>query len=99
MISPTDPAARYTASANSVAGYAYSDNCLIDLEHAVIVDVEATTTIRQARIIWIEIVGAAQVGLGRHLPAGGLRQRDGVRSNCSAVRVIEWSTSPTKILA
>jgi hypothetical protein len=24
-ISPTDPAARYTASANAVAGYAYSD--------------------------------------------------------------------------
>jgi hypothetical protein len=24
-ISPTDPGARYTASANSVAGYAYSD--------------------------------------------------------------------------
>ena len=35
-ISPTDPAARYTASANSVAGYAYSDNYLIDLKHAVI---------------------------------------------------------------
>jgi hypothetical protein len=32
-ISPTDPAARYTASANSVAGYAYSDNYLIDLKH------------------------------------------------------------------
>jgi transposase len=48
VISPTDPAARYTASANSVAGYAYSDNYLIDLKHAVIVDVEATTTIRQA---------------------------------------------------
>jgi hypothetical protein len=45
--SPTDPAARYTASANSVAGYAYSDNYLIDLKHAVIVDVEATTAIRQ----------------------------------------------------
>ena len=42
MISPTDPAARYTASANSVAGYAYSDNYLVDLKHAVIVDVEAT---------------------------------------------------------
>jgi hypothetical protein len=42
-ISPTDPAARYTASANSVAGYAYSDNYLIDLKHAVIMDVEATT--------------------------------------------------------
>ena len=35
-ISPTDPAARYTASPNSVAGYAYSDNDLIDLKHAVI---------------------------------------------------------------
>ena len=50
MISPTDPAARYTASANSVAGYAYSDNYLVDLKHAVIVDVEATTTIRQAEV-------------------------------------------------
>ena len=49
-ISPTDPAARYTASANSVAGYAYSDNYLIDLKHAVIKDVEATTTIRQAEV-------------------------------------------------
>ncbi len=50
VISPTDPAARYTASANSVAGYAYSDNYLIDLKHAVIMDVEATTTIRQAEV-------------------------------------------------
>src|ERR1700733_288472 len=49
-ISPTDPAARYTASANSVAGYAYSDNYLVDLKHAVIMDVEATTTIRQAEV-------------------------------------------------
>ncbi len=49
-ISPTDPAARYTASANSVAGYAYSDNYLIDLKHAVIMDVEATTTVRQAEV-------------------------------------------------
>jgi hypothetical protein len=49
-ISPTDPAARYTASANSVAGYAYSDNYLVDLKHAVILDVEATTTIRQAEV-------------------------------------------------
>ena len=59
MISPTDPAARYTASANSVAGYAYSDNYLVDLKHAVIVDVEATTTIRQAD------VGAAKTMLDR----------------------------------
>jgi len=49
-ISPTDPAARYTASANSVAGYAYSDNNLVDLKHAVIMDVEATTPVRQAEV-------------------------------------------------
>jgi hypothetical protein len=59
VISPTDPAARYTTSANSVAGYAYSDNYLIDLKHAVIVDVEATTTNRQAE------VGAAKTMLDR----------------------------------
>src|SRR3984957_18749857 len=59
VISPTDPAARYSASANSVAGYAYADNCLVDLKHAVIVDVEATTTIRQAE------VGAAKTMLDR----------------------------------
>ncbi len=58
-ISPTDPATRYTASANSLAGYAYSDNYLIDLKHAVIMDVEATTTIRQAE------VGAAKTMLDR----------------------------------
>ena len=58
-ISPTDPAARYTASANSLAGYAYSDNYLIDLKHAVIMDVEATTTVRQAE------VGAAKTMLDR----------------------------------
>ena len=59
LISPTDPAARYTASANSVAGYAYSHNDLIDLKHAVIMDVDATTTIRQAE------VGAAKTMLDR----------------------------------
>src|SRR6202000_768185 len=58
-VAPTDPAARYAASANSVAGYAYSDNYLVDLKHAVIVDVEATTTIRQAE------VGAAKTMLDR----------------------------------
>jgi hypothetical protein len=37
----------------------YSDNYLVDLKHAVIVDVEATTTIRQAE------VGAAKTMLDR----------------------------------
>jgi hypothetical protein len=69
VISPTDPAARYTASANSVAGYAYSDNYLIDLKHAVIMDVEATTTIRQAE------VGAAKAMLDRTAEEFGVRRR------------------------
>ena len=58
-ISPTDPAARYTAAANTAAVYAYSDNYLIDLKHAVIMDVEATTAVRQAE------VGAAKTMLDR----------------------------------
>ena len=58
-ISPTDPAARYTAAADTPAVYAYSDNDLVDLKHAVIMDVEATTAIRQAE------VGAAKTMLDR----------------------------------
>ena len=49
-ISPTDPAARYTAAADTPAVYAYTDNYLVDLKHAVIMDVEATTAIRQAEV-------------------------------------------------
>jgi hypothetical protein len=58
-ISPTDPAARYTAAADKPAVYAYFDNYLIDLKHAVIMNVEATTAIRQAE------VGAAKAMLDR----------------------------------
>jgi hypothetical protein len=50
VISPTDPAARYTASANSVAGYAYSDNYLIDLKHAVIVFRSSSMNTSTARL-------------------------------------------------
>src|SRR5271170_651244 len=58
-ISPTDPAARYNAAGNTPAVYAYSDNYLVDLKNAVIMDVEATTAIRQAE------VGAAKTMLDR----------------------------------
>jgi hypothetical protein len=54
-----DLAAVRMVKANSVAAYAYSDNYLIDLKHAVIMDVEATTAIRQAE------VGAAKTMLDR----------------------------------
>ena len=50
LVSPTDPAARWTAAKGGPAVYAYADNYLIDLKHAVIVDVEATTAVRQAEV-------------------------------------------------
>jgi transposase len=50
FISPADPAARWTAADKGPAYFAYSTNYLIDLDHAVIVDVEATTAIRQAEV-------------------------------------------------
>jgi len=50
FVSPTDPAARWTAASGGPAFYAYSDNYLIDLKHAVIMDVQATTAVRQAEV-------------------------------------------------
>ena len=49
-LSPADPAARWTASWGGPAVYAYCTNYLIDVEHAVIVDVEASTAVRQAEL-------------------------------------------------
>jgi transposase len=45
--SPADPAARFTGVNGDRAFFAYSTNYLVDLENAVIVDVEATAPIRQ----------------------------------------------------
>ena len=50
-VSLTDPAARWTAATRDAAFYSYSTNYLIDLDHAVIVDVEATTSVRQAEVL------------------------------------------------
>ena len=49
-ISPVDPAARWTAQRGGPAEYCYETNYLIDVEHGVIVDVEATTAVRQAEV-------------------------------------------------
>ena len=51
FVSPTDPAARWTGAHGGQAFFAYSTNYLIDVEHAIIVDVEATTAIRQAEVL------------------------------------------------
>ena len=45
-ISPTDPAARWTAAPGGPAFYAYSTNYLVDVEAGIIVDVEATPALR-----------------------------------------------------
>ena len=50
FVSPTDPAVRWTAASGGPAVYAYADNYLIDLKNAVIMDVEATTAVRQAEV-------------------------------------------------
>src|SRR5476651_2251731 len=51
FVSPVDPAARWTGAHRGPAFFAYSTNYLIDVDKAIIVDVEATTAIRQAEIL------------------------------------------------
>ena len=50
FLSIADPASRWTGANGGLAFFAYSTNYLIDLKHAVIMDVEATTSIRQAEV-------------------------------------------------
>src|ERR1700730_1275309 len=50
FISIADPASRWTGANGGLAFFAYSTNYLIDLKHAVIMDVEATTAVRQAEV-------------------------------------------------
>lgn len=51
FVSPSDPAARWTGAHGGQAFFAYSTNYLIDVENGIIVDVEATTAIRQAEVL------------------------------------------------
>ena len=50
FISRSDPAAQWTGALKGHAFFAYATNYLIDLGHAVIVDVQASRAIRQAEI-------------------------------------------------
>src|ERR1700722_5896651 len=50
FISSADPASRWTGANGGLAFFAYCTNYLIDLKRAVIVDVEATTAVRQAEV-------------------------------------------------
>jgi hypothetical protein len=59
FVSRSDPAAQWTVPRKGHAFFAYANNYLIDTDHGVIVDVEATRAIRQAK------VGAARTMLER----------------------------------
>ena len=48
--SHSDPASQWTAARKGPAFFSYSDNYLIDTDHGVVVDVEATRSIRQAEV-------------------------------------------------
>ncbi|MTH66734.1 IS1182 family transposase [Paracoccus shanxieyensis] len=50
FVSCSDPASQWTAAMNAPAIFAYSTNYLIDTDNAVIVDVEASRSIRQAEV-------------------------------------------------
>src|SRR5207248_8201292 len=50
FISHADPATRWTGANGGLAFFAYCTNYLIDLKHAVILDVEASTAVRQAEV-------------------------------------------------
>jgi transposase len=49
-ISSADPASRYTSAHGGQAQFCYATNYLVDVKHAVIVDVEASTAVRQAEV-------------------------------------------------
>ena len=50
FVSHADPASQWTAAQKGPAVFTYSDNYLIDTDNAVILDVEATRSIRQAEV-------------------------------------------------
>ncbi len=66
FVSPSDPAAQWTGALRGPAFFAYATNYLIDTDHAVIVDVEASRAIRQAE------VGAARTMIDRAMDRFGL---------------------------
>jgi len=68
-VSSTDPAARWTAAPGGPAFFAYSTNYLIDLHAGVIVDVEATPTVRS------EEVASTKVMVDRAEQRFGLKPR------------------------
>jgi len=69
FVSPSDPAAQWTAAMRGPAFFAYSDNYLIDVKCGIIVDAEASRAIRQAE------VGTAKTMIDRTEERFGLKPK------------------------
>src|SRR5271170_3562583 len=92
FISPSDPAAQWTGAHKGHAFFAYSDNYLIDLKAAIIIDVEATRASRRAE------VGAAQTMLDRTEACFGLKpQRLSADSAYGSAEILAWMVEEKNI--
>lgn len=92
FVSPSDPAAQWTGALRGPAFFAYATNYLVDTEHAIIIDVEATRAIRQAE------VGAARTMIDRVADRFGLHpQRLAGDSAYGSAPMLAWLVRERKI--
>ena len=92
FVSPSDPAAQWTGALKGPAFLAYSDNYLIDVQFGIIVDVEASRTIRQAE------VGAARTMLERTEKRFGLKpKRLAADSAYGSAPMLNWLVEKKQI--
>ena len=92
FVSPSDPAAQWTGALKGPAFFAYADNYLIDVQHGVIVDVEASRAVRQAE------VGAARTMIERTEARFGLRpQRLAGDTAYGAAPMLNWLVEEKRI--
>jgi hypothetical protein len=92
FISQSDPAAQWTAAKDGPAIFAYSDNYLIDLRSAVILDVEASRSVRQAE------VGAAKIMIERTAQRFDLRpERLAADTAYGSAEMLNWLAEERKI--
>ena len=89
FVSLADPAARWTGAHGGQAFFAYSTNYLIDVNNGIIVDVEATTAIRQAEVLAAKRMIERSMERFDLYPARLLETAPMVRPRCSA----GWSMS------
>ena len=94
FISPSDPAVQWTGAHKGPAFFAYSDNYLIDVKFGVIVDVEASRSIRQVQ------VGAAKTMIERTEERFGLKPERLVGDIAyGAAPMLDWLVEEKEIAA